>query len=142
MLRGCDSVHRCPRVSLDMFVLPNPTTKSTGRLDAPVLKVCPPRHDYSTHCYRTPALFFPVVSETKQQWPESIMSTEVRCMLWPIILFYCFHFFICCCVCVYTQASASLEKAEAAVKALQTAILEVGGERLKKAVKRADAASK
>lgn len=40
------------------------------------------------------------------------------------------------------QVSTALEKAEAAVKALQKAILEVGGERLKKAVKRADAASK
>lgn len=43
---------------------------------------------------------------------------------------------------VWAQVSAALEKAEAVVKALQKAILEVGGERLKKAVKRADAASK
>lgn len=41
-----------------------------------------------------------------------------------------------------TQVSAALEKAESVVKGLQKAILEVGGERLKKAVKRADAASK
>ena len=40
------------------------------------------------------------------------------------------------------QVSKSLEKAEAAVQALQKAILEVGGEKLKKAVKRADNASK
>ena len=38
--------------------------------------------------------------------------------------------------------SKSLQKAEAAVKALQQAILDVGGEKLKKAVKRADAASR
>lgn len=40
------------------------------------------------------------------------------------------------------QVSKSLDKAESAVQALQTAILEVGGDRLKKAVKRAEAASK
>lgn len=45
-------------------------------------------------------------------------------------------------VLCFAQVSASLEKAEEAVKALQKAIMEVGGEKLKKAQKRADAASK
>lgn len=40
------------------------------------------------------------------------------------------------------QVSQLLETAESAIQELQTAILEVGGERLKKAVKRVDAASK